>query len=322
MLSPLVYGETDIIHFETTHRHKDGHDIPIEVNLQYLHSENEEARFVGIVRNITERKLAEAELKQYQHHLEELVDARTEALRNAQDELVRKERLATLGNLTATVSHELRNPLGAMRPSLYIIEKITRESNNEKLQSAIQRLNRSITRCDNIIDELLDFTRITELVLQPVALDEWLETVIYEQTLINGIELVYQPGLGNRQVDIDTDRLRRAVINIFENGCHAMLLTDNTTEVIDKARLIIKTQSANDRISILITDTGSGIPDDVMEKIYEPLFSTKGFGVGLGMPTVQQIMKQHGGGIDINTGPAGTAVTLWLPLKQEDEAAA
>jgi len=222
--------------------------------------------------------------------------------------------LATLGNLTATVSHELRNPLGSMRPSLYVIETITRDSQNEKLQSATQRLQRSIDRCDRIIDELLDFTRITEMSLQTVVLNDWLAEVIQEQSLLNGIELVYQPHKDNIQVDIDPDRLRRAIINVFENACHAMLRDDSTTEVIDNAKLSIHTQITNQRINISFSDSGSGIPEDVMEKIFEPLFSTKGFGVGLGMPTVQQIMKQHKGGIDINTSTAGTTVTLWLPF--------
>jgi len=316
MISPMINGRNDFISFETIHQHKDGHTIPVEIGLQYINDENDEPHFLAIVRDITERKKTENELKQYQHQLENLVDERTQELRNTQDELVRKERLATLGNLTATVSHELRNPLGAMRPSLYVIETITKDNNNEKLQTAIQRLNRSIGRCDNIIDELLDFTRITELSLQTVVLDEWLKEVISEQPLLNGINLTYHAGLDTGQVDIDPDRMRRAFINVFENACHAMLADNSTTEVINNANLVIRTQAANGHINITVSDSGSGIPDEVMAKIFEPLFSTKGFGVGLGMPTVQQIMKQHRGGIDIDTSSAGTTVTLWLPSQQ------
>ena len=314
LIEPMINGGNDFIAFETIHRHKDGHTIPVEIGLQYIHPKNEEPHFLAIVRDITERKIAENKLREYQQKLEDLVDERTQELRNTQDELVRKERLATLGNLTATVSHELRNPLGSMRPSLYVIETVTRDNNNEKLQAAVQRLYRSIDRCDGIIDELLDFTRITDLSLQTVMLDDWLGEVIKEQPLINGIELIYQPHLDNTQVNIDADRFRRAIINVFENACHAMLIIDSTTEVIDNAKLSIQTQTSNDRVNILISDSGSGIPDNVLEKIFEPLFSTKGFGVGLGMPTVQQIMKQHKGGINIDTSSKGTTVTLWLPL--------
>jgi len=314
LIAPMINGGNEFIAFETVHQHKDGHTLPVEIGLQYIHPENETPHFLAIVRDITERKIAENKLRKYQQQLEELVDERTQELRNAQDELVRKERLATLGNLTATVSHELRNPLGSMRPSLYVIETVTRDNNNEKLQAAVRRLYRSIDRCDKIIDELLDFTRITDLSIQAVRLDNWLNEVIQEQPLLNGIELVYQPHLDNTQVNIDADRFRRAIINVFENACHAMLIADSTTEVIDNAKLSIQTQTSNDRVNILISDSGGGIPDALMEKIFEPLFSTKGFGVGLGMPTVEQIMKQHKGGIDIETSSKGTTVTLWLPL--------
>lgn len=314
LITQMKNDGNDFISFETIHQHKDGHTLPVEIGMQYMHPKNEAPHFLAIVRDITERKTAENKLRKYQHQLEELVDERTQELRSTQDELVRKERLATLGNLTATVSHELRNPLGSMRPSLYVIETVTRDSNNEKLQSAVQRLYRSIDRCDRIIDELLDFTRITELSIQNITLDDWLSEVIHEQPLLNGIELVYQPHLDNTQVNIDADRFRRAIINIFENACHAMLITDSTTEVIDNAKLSIRTQTSNDRVNILISDSGDGIPDEVMEKIFEPLFSTKGFGIGLGMPTVKQIMEQHKGGIDIDTSSKGTTVTLWLPL--------
>lgn len=315
LITPMINGGNDFVAFETVHQHKDGHTLPVEIGLQYIHPENETPHFLAIVRDITERKIAENKLRKYQQQLEELVDERTQELRSAQDELVRKERLATLGNLTATVSHELRNPLGSMRPSLYVIETVTRDNNNEKLQAAVQRLYRSIDRCDRIIDELLDFTRITDLSLQTVILDDWLGDVIQEQPLLNGIELIYQPSLNNTPVHIDADRFRRAIINVFENACHAMLIEDSTTEVIDNAKLNIHTKMMNDRVNISISDSGSGISDEVMEKIFEPLFSTKGFGVGLGMPTVQQIMEQHKGGIDIDTSPGGTTVTLWLALE-------
>ena len=94
--------------------------------------------------------------------------------------------------------------------------------------------------------------------------------------------------------------MRRAVINVVENACHSMM-DDNLRIADSDARLTIATDDTGDRIEIRITDTGAGIPDDVMEKIFEPLYSTKGFGVGLGMPTVKQIVEQHGGNIKVNS---------------------
>ena len=246
-----------------------------------------------------------------------LIAAKEEVLA-AQDELVRKGRLATLGQLTATVSHELRNPLGAMRPSIYIIQK-TSDKNDERLQKAIERVDRNIDRCDNIIDELLDFTRISELNVESVVVDDWLNSVIDDQDIPEGILLEKDFDLKNIHLDIDTDRLRRAVINVFDNGCHAMM--DDNQKLVKNitTNMTIKTRKENERVEIIISDTGSGIEKDILDKIFEPLFSTKGFGVGLGMPTVKQIMEQHGGGIEINSEKnKGTQVTLWLPLDRPD----
>lgn len=315
LIAPLISGKKASLSFETIHQHKNGQHIKVEIFLQYIAPKNETARFVAIVRDITERKHVESELRKHREHLEDLVGEKTKELHNAQDELIRKERLATLGQLTATVSHELRNPLGAMRPSLYLIEKKS-DTDDEKLQSAIQRIDRNIERCDRIIDELLDFTRITELNLESICIDDWLGAVIDDQAIPKGISLEKDFSLKNIKLDIDVDRLRRAVINVVENACHAML--DDNQKLVNKedSYLIINTGVTNKRIEITITDTGSGIKKDILGKIFEPLFSTKGFGVGLGMPTVKQIMEQHFGGIDIKSEEGkGTTVTLWLPMR-------
>lgn len=239
-------------------------------------------------------------------------------LRDSHSELKRKERLATLGQLTATVSHELRNPLGAMRPSLYMIEKKS-DKEDERIQSAIERIDRNIDRCDRIIDELLDFTRITELEREPTLIDEWLTSVILEQIIPEGILLKKDFGLDNIELAVDTDRLRRAVINAIENACHSMM-DDIKQSVKNNAHIHIKTCVTNNRVEIIIKDNGSGIAKDVIDKIFEPLFSTKSFGVGLGMPAIKQIMQQHGGEVEIESEEGkGTAVTLWLPLNESDK---
>ena len=277
-------------------------------------TEGKVTEILAVGQDVTDRLSNEEELAQYRHNLEELVDKRTKELHEAQDELVRKERLATLGQLTATVSHELRNPLGAMRPSMYVIQKKSNQQ-DEQVQNAIERIDRNIDRCDRIIDELLDFTRITELNMKAVRFDDWLGALIEEQLIPEGIELKKEFGLKDIELTIDKDRLRRAVINVLENANHSMM-DDNQQVVKDSAAdLDIKTESNNARIEIIITDTGSGISKETLSKIFEPLFSTKGFGVGLGMPTVKQIMQQHGGGIEIESEESkGTQVSLWLPL--------
>ena len=314
-VNKMLNGELDTYSMEKRYIKKWGEIIWICLTVSLVkNADGTPKYFISIVEDINERKITETELNKYRNHLEELVDERTQELKNTQDELVRKERLATLGQLTATVSHELRNPLGAMRPSLYIIEKKC-DKNDEQVQSAIERIDRNIERCDRTIDELLDFTRITELHREPTRVNEWLESVIDEQLLPDEIYLKKEFSIKGIELTIDRDRLRRAIINIFENACHAMMEDNKKVVNIENAILSVKTTVKDERVEIIIADNGSGISDDVLAKIYEPLFSTKGFGVGLGMPTVKQIMQQHSGGIEIKTKQGkGTSVILWLPL--------
>lgn len=261
--------------------------------------------------DITEKDATEKELERHRQKLEILVDERTQELKQAQTELVRKERLATLGQLTATVSHELRNPLGAMRPSIYLIKKMA-DSDNEKMHNAIIRVERNIERCDHIIDELLDFTRITEISEKDTHLDTWLEGITDEQTIDASIQILKYFDLKKTHILIDPDRMRRAVINVLENACQAML--EEGFLPASGLRLTISTKHADNRVSIKIEDTGPGIDDKTQKNIFEPLFSTKGFGVGLGLPTVKQIMQQHQGDIEVDSSPGrGTRMTLWLP---------
>lgn len=314
LIAPLISGEKRSLNFETEHEHKSGQRIPVEIFLQYIAPKDEAARFVAIVRDITERKLSEAELTKHRENLEELVNERTKELNETQDELVRKERLATLGQLTATVSHELRNPLGAIRPSLYVIQKLS-DQQDERLQNSIERIDRNVDRCDRIIDEMLDFTRVVEPNKEWIKLDKLLESILDEQTIPKGILLTKSFNLKDIKVNVDSERLRRAIINIFENGCHAMMDDDGQLVNNKDSCLTIKTTKTDKRIEIIMGDTGKGIAPDMIEKIFEPLFSTKGFGVGLGMSIVKQIMEQHGGGIEIESEEGKCSrVTLWLPF--------
>lgn len=260
-----------------------------------------------------------AELQTYQVKLETLVEERTEQLEAAQKELVKSERLSVLGQLTATVSHELRNPLGAIRPSLYVIRKKIPE-NDEKLLRALDRVDRNVQRCDHIIDELLDFTRIKDLNLTRINLHQWLKHLLIEQNINNDIAIIFNFDKNDIIIIADQDRLRRAMINVIENACQAMTEPYEKDIIIQGSRLSISTQTNGQHVFINVADNGCGIAEDILPHVFEPLFSTQGFGVGLGMPTVKQIMAQHNGGISIDTAVnQGTNITLWLPNNNNTE---
>ncbi len=272
----------------------------------------------GLEQRVEERtsalNKASADVQKLNQELERRVEERTTELHAAQADLLRNERLAALGQLTATVSHELRNPLGAIRTAVYLVAGRTQDK-GLGVEGALERADRSITRCDNIITELLDFTRTTDLALESVPFDEWLSSVLDEQTVPKGIAFENRVSTQGLEIAFDQDRFRRVVINVFNNGCEAML--EEAQSGSDKQhQMTVSSNVRDDRLEIRFGDNGPGIPQDILEKIFEPLYSTKSFGVGLGLPTVRQIMRQHGGDIEMqsNGDGQGTMVLLWLPL--------
>jgi len=258
-------------------------------------------------------------LEQYRSNLEELVNERTRELEAAQKELVSKEKLAVMGTLSAMVSHEIRNPLGTIRNTIFNIKQLI-SKNNYELEPELDRMERNVVRCDHIIEELLDFTRLQERSFEPVKIDPWLNELIEEQSVPEEITVTLNLK-AQVVVYIDYESFRRAVINVVQNGIQAMTKAklDKKSEQFKQRdmRLTVESRVHQDRVEVIITDNGEGIPQANLNKIYEPLYSTKSFGVGLGLPIVKGIMEQHLGGIDIDSQVGiGTKVTLWLPTKR------
>ena len=258
-------------------------------------------------------------LEEYRSNLEELVNERTRELEAAQKELVSKEKLAVMGTLSAMVSHEIRNPLGTIRNTVFNIKHLV-SKNNYELGPELDRIERNVVRCDHIIEELLDFTRLQERSFEPVDIDPWLNELIDEQTVPEELDMTIS--LKAQVVaEIDTESFRRAVINVIQNGIQAMTKTKTGKKSEQPSqkemKLTVESRVHEGRVELSIADTGEGIPQENLNKIYEPLFSTKSFGVGLGLPIVKGIMEQHLGGIDIDSQVGiGTKVTLWLPVKR------
>jgi signal transduction histidine kinase len=225
-------------------------------------------------------------------------------------ELVQKERLSALGQLTATVAHELRNPLSAIRNTVYTFRELA-AAKNLNLDRPIERIERSITRCDRIISELLDFTRIRELHKSVATFDKWLDEVLNDQKLLSGITLVRNLSAPGHAIAFDSERMRQVVINLIDNAMQAMSGADKAAS---NDRIVVTTAARLDAFELVIADNGPGIPEENLAKVFEPLFSTKSFGTGLGLPMVKQAIEQHGGTVDIaSTKGKGTKITIRLP---------
>ncbi len=269
-----------------------------------------------------ELQRANADILGLNQDLERRVEQRTAELQEAQSELMRQERLAAIGHLTATVSHELRNPLGAIRTAIYLVRGRT-EGQGLGVESALERVDRSVSRCDNIINELLDYTRATVLKPENQLIDDWLQTFLGEQDLPDTVSANLLLGTDGLVAAFDPERLRRALTNLVNNACEALVETPENGEPTGPLQLEIRSRVAGDHFEIVVADNGPGIAPETLSHVFEPLFSTKSGAVGLGLPTVKQIMEQHGGDVEVtSTQDSGTQVRLWMPIKQVQEQAA
>ncbi len=229
----------------------------------------------------------------------------------AEAELLKSERLSVLGQLTATVAHELRNPLSAIRNTLFTIKEFT-TSVGLKLDRPVARMERSIERCDRIISDLLEYTRTRELNRTGVCFDRWIADVLAEQNFSAPVVLATVLGAADAVAPIDADRIRRVIINLVENAAQALAELPPDRE----KRITVRTSAADAELLLAVEDTGPGIAPETLARIFEPLFSTKSFGTGLGLPTVKQIVNQHGGIIAVDSEVGrGTCVKVRLPLQ-------
>ncbi len=227
----------------------------------------------------------------------------------AEAELLEQERLSLLGRLTASIAHELRNPLSTIRNTIHAIHQAAREKGLQ-IDRQMARVQRTIDRCDGIIDDLLDYAGAPELHASPIPLDGWLNRVLDEQKVPDAITVERRFAADGATVPLDPHRLRCAIANVLENAVEAIVDAPDLAE----RRIIISTEIGA-MAKIVIADTGPGMAPDVLARAFEPLFSTRGFGTGLGLPTVKHIVEQHRGAIAIDSKfGGGTRVEIRLPL--------
>ena len=247
-------------------------------------------------------------------------------LKDAQDEVLRRGRMAQLGQLTATVAHEIRNPLGTVRTAAFLMERKLKDK-GMGVETQLQRIANGVTRCDTIISQLLDFSRSKTLQTDDVVFDEWLSNLIAEEAekLPSVVTIECDLGLDGIKTRIDTARLNRVFVNLISNASEAMVGRgdDPTKFVTGNPRITVTTRLTARGVEVSVRDVGPGMSPDVRAKILEPLFTTKNFGTGLGLPAAGKILSDHNGGLDIHSAPGeGACFTAWLPLLQSASEAA
>ena len=241
----------------------------------------------------------------------EEMEAANEELREAQEQLVRSEKLAVIGQLAGGVGHELRNPLGAIKNAVYYIKgKVAKSELAQKeprVAEFLDIMDDEINSSNKIINDLLGFSRVGKPALSPARIEMVIDDAIAHTQMPESIELTKKLDTSLPEVEIDTDQVRQVLVNIITNAVQAMP---------EGGKLTIGARTVDNFLQVEITDTGVGIPEDAIEKVFDPLYTMKAKGIGLGLAVCQSIIERHEGhiGVESNVGK-GTTFTVRLPLK-------
>ncbi len=266
---------------------------------------------------------AKSELASWVETLEQRVDERTQALQEAQAQLIQTEKMASLGKLAASIAHEINNPLSGILTYARLLTRKLRDRPEDPqfLDGMLKHMTlveRETERCASIVRNLLDFARQRQPSLGNVDLNAVIQealSLLSNRMTIQGIQL--EKKLGDlAPVLADFGQLRQAIVNIALNACEAMekggILTVTSRLLADKALA-----------EASFADTGGGIPPEHLGKIFDPFFTTKEKGTGLGLSVVYGIIDRHGGNVDIKSDlNKGTTVLLRLPLADRSKTGA
>ncbi len=253
---------------------------------------------------------AKQELEKFTKFLEKRVDARTRELRSAQDELIKKERLAAIGQMASVVGHEIRNPLAVINNSIYFIKTklSTGQEPDPKIAKHIKIIESEIQQANGIINEILTYSRQRDLKPERVQLNTWLEELLSVYPFPPHITLEKQFDPSSVSVEIDTTEVQQAIRNLIGNGIEVMPPPKG-------GKITIRTAIPEPGwVRIDIGDAGGGIPPDVLDKIFAPFFTTKARGTGLGLAVVRKVVDRHKGRVEVESKVGvGTTFMLYLP---------
>jgi PAS domain S-box-containing protein len=283
--------------------------VPVEYNdhiLAFTLVPVAEARYVNVYGlDITERKRAEEALQTYSEQLETMVAERTRALEETQAQLVRQMQLSVLGQLSGSIAHELRTPLGAIKNTVYLLTMLL-ETADAQTQEALDILAQQIKISEQIINNLLDFARTRRPQKQSVDLNQVLGQALSRLNVPDEVR-VEQDLADLLFISADPGQLGQILGNLMLNAIQAMP---------EGGQLKIKTYRLGpERVATEITDTGVGIPTENISRLFEPMFTTKSKGIGLGLALVKMLVEAHDGDIQVVSAVGqGSTFTVELPI--------
>lgn len=220
-------------------------------------------------------------------------------LKAFQSQMELRERLSTLGEMSAGIAHELRNPLGVISGYTKLLSKKAESA----LQPTVEAIFKEVEVMDRIISDFLSFARKTDLILSEVNLKDLLKGCISNVAVSARKVQVIERFNSLPVIRVDDVLLRQAVTNLLQNAVESM----------PEGGQLTVSCSVGDCLDISVSDTGHGIPENIRDKIFLPFFTTKERGTGLGLSILHKIVISHGGTVVLESGDAGTTITIRLP---------
>jgi PAS domain S-box-containing protein len=263
-------------------------------------------RMVGIVQDITERKQAEDEIRQLNEELDAKVKQRTQQLLEAQDELLRKEKLAVLGQVAGSVGHELRNPLGVMNNAVYFLQTVLPDA-DDSVKEYLNIIKNEIAGSERIVSDLLDSVRTKPPHAEITGVRELLEQTLHKLSMPSSIAIKLDIPDKISPLRVDAMQIQQVLRNLISNGVEAM--PEGGTLEIGASE-----DAPAGILTISVRDSGSGMAPEILPKLFQPLFTTKARGIGLGLVVVKNLTEANGGTVKVQSEAGkGTLFTVTLP---------
>jgi len=297
---------------------EDGEVRHFEVNVYPIWEKSGKiAKFIHISRDITQRLKEEEEITR---RLEQMVEERTQQLRETHAKLLHQDKMASLGKLSASVVHEINNPIAGILNLVMLIRRIIDEDQLQQkdlplFQQYLNLMETETRRISRIVSNLLAFSRPRKAEIRPLNLNQLIEkTLILNANLlkVNDVKVVKRLAPDLPEMLGSEDHLQQVFMNLVSNAVEAMEAQNGGTLNIETKHL-----AKEGRIVVNFADNGPGIPTEDFSQLFEPFFTTKtdGKGVGLGLSVAYGIVKEHGGYIFVESEPGtGTNFRLTLPL--------
>jgi PAS domain S-box-containing protein len=276
--------------------------IPLELFLHQAAVAIENARLIQQLNS------AKTQIQEYANQLEVKVKERTKELVEAQTKLLKTERLAAIGELAGMVGHDLRNPLTGIAGAAYYMKTKYASNIDCKGRDMLEIIEKDIEHANKIINDLLEYSREMKLKLVETDPKSMLKEAIASMQIPENIKVLDKTS-SELKLKVDAERIRRVLTNIIKNAVDAMPKGGNLT---------VKSEKIGQMMIMSFSDNGMGMPKDVLNKIWTPLFTTKAKGMGFGLPICKRIVEGHGGRISVESKVRkGTTFTIAIPVEPE-----